>query len=277
VGQAGALRPVFPWLLKLSRYVTVPVLSEAAATAPQIRKYSEESMQRYRSLVAADPYNVKPSLFTKLFLAKDEEKLTFNEVRDDAVTYIIAGSDTTAITLTYLVWCVTRDAALRDDLVREVQALPDDFSHQHVHHLPCLNMVIEETLRLYSPLSSALPRLVPREGAEIGGYRFPGGATVATQAYTMHRDPVIFPQPERFDPGRWAQPTKAMKEALLAFGGGSRGMYQSRCYFFDDLVLTWLFCSMSGYSPCSDGTPSDCSQVLPDVPECGALVRGRYD
>jgi cytochrome P450 len=213
---------VFPWLLKLSRYVTVPVLSEAAATAPQIRKYSEESMQRYRSLVAADPYNVKPSLFTKLFLAKDEEKLTFNEVRDDAVTYIIAGSDTTAITLTYLVWCVTRDAALRDDLVREVQALPDDFSHQHVHHLPCLNMVIEETLRLYSPLSSALPRLVPREGAEIGGYRFPGGATVATQAYTMHRDPVIFPQPERFDPGRWAQPTKAMKEALLAFGGGSR-------------------------------------------------------
>jgi hypothetical protein len=220
-----ALRSIFPWLLELSKYVTVPVMSKAARTAPQIKKYSGESLQRYQKLVAADPYNVKPSLFTKMFWQrrKTSSHSTRSATKQRPISLPAATRLQTA--LTYLVWSVTRDLTISDSLVRELQSLPDDFSHHHVHNLPYLNMVIEETLRLYSPVASGLPRLVPREGAELAGYWLPGGATVCSQAYSIHRDPVIYPQPERFEPSRWTHPTKAMKDAFLAFGGGSRGMF----------------------------------------------------
>src|SRR5699024_5842051 len=54
-------------------------------------------------------------------------------------------------------------------------------------------------------------------------HQLPGGLTVTTQAYTLHREPTVFPRPEMFDPSRWAAPTKAMKDHSMPFGGGSRG------------------------------------------------------
>lgn len=53
--------------------------------------------------------------------------------------------------------------------------------------------VINEALRLHSAVPSALPRRVPPEGATLGGYYIPGGTTVSTQAYTLHRHRELFP------------------------------------------------------------------------------------
>lgn len=226
-----SLRPHFPFLFKLSAYFYIPVVSNFAKVAPNMRKHAVESLQRYRDQVEADPINVKPSLFTKMFIANDEEKLTFDEIRDDAGLYIIGGSDTTSVTLTCLVWAVTRQPSVRDALVKELQNLPHDFTHKDVYDLPYLNMVIDETLRLYPVAPGPLPRVVPKEGADLAGYWFPGGATVSCQTYSMQRDPAIYPDPERFDPSRWAKPTKEMKDAFSAFGGGSRGKGAPLCAF----------------------------------------------
>ncbi|KAJ5208034.1 hypothetical protein N7449_002413, partial [Penicillium cf. viridicatum] len=97
--------------------------------------------------------------------------------------------------------------------------------------LPYLNQVINETLRLYTAVPFGLPRLVPPEGAQFNGYHVPRGITVSTQAYSLHRDHAIFPDPDKFNPERWKNPTKEMKEASLPFGGGSRiclGMHLAR-------------------------------------------------
>lgn len=180
-----ALRPHFPWLFKLSKHVHVPVVSTFAAVAPVMRKYAVDSLKRYRKHVHTDPSNAKPSLFKKMFTAKDEERLTFDEIRDDAILYVVAGSDTTTVTLTYLVWAVTRDPSIRDALVRELRTVPQDFTDKDIHDLPYLNMVIEETLRLHSAVPGPLPRVVPKEGAELAGYWIPGGANVSCQG-TQH-------------------------------------------------------------------------------------------
>jgi cytochrome P450 len=104
----------------VSRFLPIPFLTAAREATGRIRQYSTQSLDRYRRLASKDPDNVQPTLFTRLFM--EEDKLTFDEIRNDAQTYIVAGSDTTSNTMTYLVWNVCKRPAMRDDLVAEVEA-----------------------------------------------------------------------------------------------------------------------------------------------------------
>ncbi|KAK8011693.1 hypothetical protein PG990_010658 [Apiospora arundinis] len=60
------------------------------------------------------------------------------------------------------------------------------------------------------------------------GHYIPSGYVVSVGAYSMHRNPSVFPDPERFDPSRWVSPTKDMKDSFVPFGGGSRGVNLAR-------------------------------------------------
>lgn len=221
----GAIRSTFPSLARLSRAVPfpLPVFTRAVQASRNIARYASESLDRYRRLVALSPELVQQTLFTKLFQAEEADKLTFNEMRDEAQSYIVAGSDTTANSLTYLTWSVCRNPGIREALVKELRTLPEGYTESQLRDLPLLNLIIDETLRLYSAAPSGLPRSVPPGGADLAGYWFNEGDVVSAQAYSMHRDPVIFPHPEEFIPSRWASPTKLMKDSYMPFGRGPRG------------------------------------------------------
>ncbi|KAH8887131.1 cytochrome P450 [Thozetella sp. PMI_491] len=226
VAQLGAVRAVAPGVFYFMQRHNIPtplkLVNHAKAAGRNFVMYSQQSMERYRRNVERDPANVKPTLFTKLFMGEDAGTLTFNEIRDSAQSNIVAGSDTTAYSLTFLLWTVCGNPAIRDRLVREVQSLPADFTERDTAGLTFLGQVIEETLRLHAAVPGPLPRSVPPEGATISGYFIKGGSVVSTQAYSLHRDPNVFPNPDVFDPDRWATPSKAMKDHFFTFGGGSR-------------------------------------------------------
>lgn len=188
-------------------------------------QYAEESIPRYKRQLLADPDNYPRTFFTRFFDRADSEGLPDLEIRNEAMAYIVAGSDTTSNTLTYLVWSVCRDPAVQRALVEELQELPDDFTDLDLRDLRYLNYCINETLRLYPAAPSLLPRVVPTEGETLAGCWMPGGTRVATPAWTLHRLPEVFPDPMTFNPLRWGQPSQAMKEAFMPFGGGSRGMF----------------------------------------------------
>lgn len=140
------------------------------------------------------------NLFGQMLAAGDDyEKaaLTDKAIREEAGNLIVAGSDTTAVTLTYLVWAVLRDPALQARLEEEIASLSDQLDTAELENAPLLNSVIEETLRLYGAAPGALPRMVPSQGMIVAGHRLPGGTEVSTQAYTLHRDSRIFPEPLR--------------------------------------------------------------------------------
>ncbi|KAJ6438138.1 cytochrome P450 [Purpureocillium lavendulum] len=224
VGRIGALRACFPSIVRLA-YKTpfrLPVFQGAVEASRNMLRYATDSLDRYRRVVDTDAAFVQQTLFTKVFKAEEDEKMTFKEVRDEAQSYIVAGSDTTANSMTFLTWAVCRHPAIRDALVKGLRTLPDDYTETHLKDLPYLEQVVDETLRLYSAAPSGLPRVVPPGGCELAGYWFDEGTAVSAQAYSMHRDPVIFPQPDAFVPSRWAQPTKAMKDSYMPFGRGSR-------------------------------------------------------
>lgn len=242
VAAVGAKRTTFPFLAKLAQHgIPVPGLGDVSELSRKLVEYATESLQRHQKLVARDPDRRRsvPTLFTKLLVRGrgggeeqeegGQETLTLKEITDEAQIYIVAGSDTTALTLTFLVWSVCRQPAvvqqrLADEVRRLLPPPPGRFEDHDVQQLPYLNQVIEEALRLYPPAPSALPRVVPPGGATLSGHFLPGGSVVCTQAYSLHRNPDVFPNPDVFDPSRWEHPTKEMKDSFMAFGGGSRGM-----------------------------------------------------
>jgi cytochrome P450 len=142
------------------------------------------------------------NLFSQMLAqAQGQEKTEIKDstVRTEAGNLIVAGSDTTAITLTYLVWAVLSQPRLQAALEAEVCSLSSNLTFDELKSAPLLNSVIEETLRLYGAAPGALPRVVPGKGLSVRGYFIPPGTVVSTQAYTLHRDSTVFPDAHRYD------------------------------------------------------------------------------
>lgn len=192
----GGLRSTFPSLVKIAGFIPLPLFRTVAQAGRRMVEYAEESIQRYKRHIAFNPAESKPMLFTKLFDA-GENGLSDKEIRDEAQSFIIAGSDTTANSLTYLVWATCQDDKVKTSLLQDLASLPENFNDDDVRPLRYLDQVINEALRLYAAAPSGLPRTVPPKGADIAGYWIPEGVTVNTQAYSLHRDPINFPEPER--------------------------------------------------------------------------------
>ncbi|KAH9895505.1 cytochrome P450 [Xylariomycetidae sp. FL2044] len=223
-----ALSNFFPfvrYLLNLG--VPVPGFKKAYDSINATRTSAKNRLERHAQLVESGSTDAVSTLFTKLHAA-GEQDLSPEELTSNAQIYIMAGSDTTANSLTFLIWAVCRHPEVKSRLLAELDTLPDGFTYDDVRKLTYLNCIIDETLRLYSAVPSTLPRTVPPAGATLGGYRIEGGTVVSTQAYTLHRDSALFPDPETFDPSRWQNASKAMRDGWMPFGGGSRvciGLY----------------------------------------------------
>ncbi|KAI8964797.1 putative cytochrome P450 [Daldinia sp. FL1419] len=224
LGFAGGLRSTFPTLTKITKYIKLPVFSMGIEVQHRMRSYATQSLGRHYKSVEEQGRNAKPTLLSKLYKASvdNSDTLPFEELRDDAQAYIAAGSDTTTNTLTYLIYTLCKYPDIKEKLVAELKTLPDGFTDPDLKKLPYLDNVVQETLRLYSAAPSGLPRVVPQGGATLAGHYIPGGYVVSSQAYSMHRNPAVYPDPLKFDPSRWENPTKAMKDAFVPFGGGSR-------------------------------------------------------
>ncbi|KAL4887657.1 cytochrome P450 [Aspergillus karnatakaensis] len=204
VAKIGGIRATFPWVVKLATLLPLKVFHEVVASTDRILSYAIVSVERYKKRLEENPDGVKTTLFTRLFEAgvdkgMGEEFLSDREIRNDAQSFIIAGSDTTANTLTYLVWSVLKDDLIRERLVAELQVLGeklgDDIEDGDLRDLPYFNQVINESLRLYPAVPSGLPRMVPEKGSALAGYWLPGGSTVTTQLYSLHRDEEVFEDP----------------------------------------------------------------------------------
>jgi cytochrome P450 len=129
---------------------------------------------------------------------KGASNMTEMDIAVEALSLTTAGSGTTAITMTYMVWVLLTHPDVSAALQKECATLPPNFNDLDLEKLVILNAVINETLRLYGAAPGSLPRTVPPGGFKLGDYYLAGGLTVNTQAYSIHRDPKIFAHPERY-------------------------------------------------------------------------------
>lgn len=145
-------------------------------------------------------------------------------MRDELVTLLLAGHETTASTLSWTFFLLDKHPAvwqrLHDEAVEVLGNRPP--TYEDLHRLTYTSMVIEEVMRLYPPVW-ILPRLAQADD-EIGGYHVPAGADVVIVPYTMHRHPQLWPDPERFDPERFdpSRTSNRPNYAYIPFGAGPR-------------------------------------------------------
>jgi cytochrome P450 len=156
---------------------------------------------------------------------QDGSRLSDREVRDQLMTLLFAGHDTSTSTLSFLVYELARNpgalATLLEEQDRVLGAEPPTAA-QVAGELPELDKALDETLRLYPPAWIG-PRRAMR-AFEFEGRHVPAGAHVNYCSWASHRLPHVFADPEAFVPGRFARERKAAlpKGAYVPFGGGSR-------------------------------------------------------
>ncbi|KAM3425241.1 hypothetical protein BST61_g7193 [Cercospora zeina] len=221
-GSGNTFAYAFPLLYQILRWIPHPKIQSAFGGNQILLQRGKVAVENSKANAGA------ANLFSKAIAdaEKGEKFLTDEEIVIEAGNFIFAGTDTTATTLTYLIWSVLRDERVQEALEDEVTALSEPYSDEQLEQLPVLGAVVKETLRLYGAAPAALPRVTPPEGAVLGGYEIPAGTTVATQAWTMHRDANVFTNPEVFDYTRWLDGELASREDVKRvwspYGAGSR-------------------------------------------------------
>jgi len=215
------------WVIDRGRAVfRLPVLTPRLARFRRAIATIDEVVHRLIDERQADPDADPGDLLGLLLAARDEDGrgMSREQVRDELVTFMLAGHETTANGLAWMWYLLSRSPEARDRLHSEVDEIlggrvptADD-----VDRLPYTSACFQEALRLYPPAW-----VIEREAVaddEIDGHPIPAGATLIMPTYLIHRDPRLWPNPEGFDPRRFL-PENARahpRYAYLPFGAGRR-------------------------------------------------------
>ncbi len=161
-------------------------------------------------------------LLDALLDAASDGGLSEEQLRDEVSTVFLAGHETTALALTYTFYLLARnpeaDARLYDELARVLGGRTP--TAEDIPSLPYTRMVIEESLRVCPPVW-IYPRIATEKDV-IDGYEIPKGAFILICPYFAHRRESVWPDPERFDPERFAPGKRPAAHEFCPFGAGAR-------------------------------------------------------
>lgn len=158
-------------------------------------------------------------LLSGLLAACDPDDVSDAEIHDQVLTFLLAGTETTANVVSWALHLV----AQHPDVERRLRAEATDVPGADISRLPLARNVILETLRLFPPVP-LLTRISTKD-IRLGGHFLPAGTTVVYSPYLVQRQGEHFADPDSFVPDRWAgdgEPLRPPRGALLAFGGGAR-------------------------------------------------------
>ncbi|MBU7582937.1 MAG: cytochrome P450 [Nostoc sp. TH1S01] len=151
---------------------------------------------------------------------EDGQPMSDVELRDELMTMLVAGHETTASALTWAFYWLDRLPEVREKLLQELSSLGANPEPSNIAKLPYLTAVCQETLRIYPIVLTAFFR-VAKSPIEIMGYKLPKGTRIIPSIYLAHHRPEVYPQPNLFKPERFLERQFSPYE-YLPFGGGNR-------------------------------------------------------
>lgn len=254
-------RPVPSWVDESNRQIEAWSIEKCNAAAVLLSQIEgDKALKNDQANVA-----VHPTVFAQLLtsLNKDAATTTSPSYSDQRLTiasemldHLAAGFDTSSITLTYLVYELSRHPKLQTALRSELQTLnppvqpifaPTLPSPKDLDALPLLHALLYETLRLHAAIPGSQPRITPAGGCTLGPRGeysgIPGGVRVSAQAWSLHRNEDVFAEPELWRPERWLDGKGGFSAAgemgrwFWAFGSGGRMCIGSNLAMYRELAL----------------------------------------
>lgn len=248
----GGFRAELPQLVRLASLLPIASIRDLQRLGKKLHRYGKESMDRYRlQMMKISPSEVKPTFFTKMLVVGKCRGLSDYDIEVEAGNLIVAGSDTTEVTLTYLIWAVLKDAQVLQTLVSGAPDRASRFPKRRPEEtavlVPSDRRNAEAVLCRAGFASSHRPEC----GLELAGHFIPEKIIVSAQAYTLHRDPLVFHDPHSFNPERWEHPTPAMKEAFQPWGARISSMsWHKRCDYGMTAGCCYILSGMLEYKSC---------------------------
>ncbi|KAK7045160.1 cytochrome P450 monooxygenase [Favolaschia claudopus] len=227
-GEYAAAMGVLPaWLRPFA--AQLPWYRARAQSTPELTGMAIVAVSK-RLAVPVD----RVDLLSQLQLGSDDrgELLDRKELTVEAQSFILAGSDTTANSITAIIHHIAANPSVQSRLQQELDEYvctvdEPTATYEQIKHLPYLEACINEGMRVHSTVGLGLPRIVPEGGLTICGHFFPARSVVGVPAYTVHRDPEIWGHDaDVFRPERWLDANDklpAMLKAFNPFSTGSRG------------------------------------------------------
>lgn len=173
----------------------------------------------------ADGAKPVPDLLDLLLDGEDPKtgrRMTTAELRDNLLTFIVAGHETTALTLAWGLYLCAFDQDVQMAARDQARAVLGDraATSADIAALPLVRAIVDETLRLYPP--AAFLSRTAMKADSLCGREIRAGDTVILPIYALHRHHLLWPDPDQFDPSRFAHPKAIDRFAYLPFGDGPR-------------------------------------------------------
>jgi benzoate 4-monooxygenase len=228
-GEVSATLGIMPWLKPYAKYLPDPFFSKGLAAVENLAGIAVARVSARLDASKSDDAKQRVDLLARLMEGKDEsgQKLGRAELTAEALTQLIAGSDTTSNTSCTILYWVLRTPGVIEKLQAELDAhIPPSTaipSFTQVKDLKYLQNVINETLRIHSTSSLGLPRVVPPNGITILNHHFPPNTVLSVPAYTIHHSTEIWgDDADEFRPERWDDVSEKQKNAFIPFSYGPR-------------------------------------------------------
>ncbi|MDZ8078159.1 MAG: cytochrome P450 [Nostoc sp. DedQUE01] len=164
----------------------------------------------------------RTDILSMLMLAQDDtgQSMTDGELRDQLMTLMLAGYETTASAIAWALYWIHQKPLVRKKLLEELDTLGDSPDPMSINRLPYLTAVCNETLRIHPVVMFSFPRVV-QEPIELLGHRLEPGTVTLPSIYLTHQREDLYPQPQEFQPQRFLERQFSPYE-FLPFGGGVR-------------------------------------------------------
>lgn len=242
VGEAmNALIAIMPLLMlpgsQFIEYVPLPVTRRYLKAAKLVEATIFRIMNERRTS-AANPDDLLSMLMNARDPEGDDRAMSDKQVRDEALTLFLAGHETTATALAWTWYLLAQHPDAEAALHAELSAVLGDRlpTFDDLPRLRYTQQIFAESMRLYPP-AWAIGRMA-REPLELGGYTLPAKSIVLLSPYLMHRNARFWPDPDRFDPARWADGDFYKRDfTYFPFGGGPRICVGERFAWMEGVLL----------------------------------------
>ena len=203
---------------------------------------------------------------------EDGSAMTDEEVRDQLITLVVAGHETTATSLAWSIEWLSRLPLVRDRLTAEIDALGDAPSPEAIAAAPYLDAFCTEALRVY-PIVSDVTRevLVP---FKLGSWSLPTGTALSVATTLLHTDEKTYPEPHQFKPERWLD-RKPSPFAYTPFGGGARRCLGAAFATYEMKIALATIVRQLAFEPARRAPTRPTRQNITIGPSKGVLVVAR--